>query len=598
MATRFLPHEPVVGPVFFYDLVRTARRGRQIGHRCFYLVLLVLFLLLVMWSHDWGLGALLTGIRLSLNAQAELAQTIFNAIMSMQFAVVYLITPLYTASAITEEKERRTLDLLFTTELSDREIILGTLAARLGNITLLLLAGLPFLSLLEFLGGVDPNAVLAGYLVTGLMMLSLGCISITVSVHCRTSLAAVVWSYVWALCFLPIYLPFFVAALRLPGGDGSVAGLAAVVAVLLTLFMHGIITMLCASMAIHDLRRRARPGNVSPSGQAVLPAPMPRPDLEPEMLRAPETMPAEDRSPLALTASRGGRPGRPPVSDHALLWKEMYAAPYIRPADPGVVHTWLSASSIVLLVLGIAALFNTSGEVAAFSHGLIRSVGTPVSCFLLLVVAVSAAQRVSRERERRTLDSLLLLPVSRDAILFAKWLGSILTVRWLAWALAGLLAIGLVSGGLSVAAVPLLIGGGLVAVTFVASLGLWFSTVCANTLRATLLTVLVALLGVLGPGALLHLAAVGVFYFQGVPSNWIGWTVLLADYGLSLPSALTTLAFQSEDLTSGADPLALPRILAAVAGLHVYLVLCVMLLWSARTRLRAEQGPAARRGIA
>src|SRR5438094_417338 len=84
-----------------------------------------------------------------------------------------LATAAYTAGAISEEKEHRTLEYLLATDLRNREIVLGKLASRLANLALLVVAGLPVLSLLQFLGGVDPDLMLATFALTGLTMASL-----------------------------------------------------------------------------------------------------------------------------------------------------------------------------------------------------------------------------------------------------------------------------------------------------------------------------------------------------------------------------------------------------------------------------------------
>ena len=78
------------------------------------------------------------------------------------------------AGSIAEEKDRKTLEFLLATDLRNREIILSKLGARLANLLLFILTGLPILSILQFLGGVDPNLVLAGFAATFLTMAGLG----------------------------------------------------------------------------------------------------------------------------------------------------------------------------------------------------------------------------------------------------------------------------------------------------------------------------------------------------------------------------------------------------------------------------------------
>src|SRR5262249_36252552 len=86
----------------------------------------------------------------------------------------------------------------------------------------------------------------------------------------------------------------------------------------------------------------------------------------------------------------------------------------------------------------------------------VRLVGSGICCLTLLAVTVRAASSVSGERDKQTLDGLLTTPLDSSAILFAKWIGSILSV-WPAWFWIGLIwLIGLLSGGVHPLALPLL----------------------------------------------------------------------------------------------------------------------------------------------
>ena len=93
--------------------------------------------------------------------------------MVVQFILVCVLTPAAVAGAIADEKERRTLEFLLATDLRDREILFGKLAARVGSLLLFLLAGLPVLGLMQFFGGIDPDLVLAGFAATFATVLTL-----------------------------------------------------------------------------------------------------------------------------------------------------------------------------------------------------------------------------------------------------------------------------------------------------------------------------------------------------------------------------------------------------------------------------------------
>jgi len=158
----------LLGPLFFYDLVRTARRNRLIPTRCLFAIVL-LAVVFIFYANWFGLGYgswddLFSQPSVRRDELASFGSSMFSLFFGMQYLAVFLLTPIYIAGAIAEEKERRTLDLLLTTHLTNREIVLGLLASRLSTLGLTFLTVVPTLSLLEFLGGIDPRLVLIGVL--------------------------------------------------------------------------------------------------------------------------------------------------------------------------------------------------------------------------------------------------------------------------------------------------------------------------------------------------------------------------------------------------------------------------------------------------
>ena len=83
-------------------------------------------------------------------------------------------------TSITEEKERRTLEFLLATDLRDREIVLSKLCARTAWLLLLVITGLPILSILQLYGGISLQLLLAGFALTGLTLVSLASLTLPV----------------------------------------------------------------------------------------------------------------------------------------------------------------------------------------------------------------------------------------------------------------------------------------------------------------------------------------------------------------------------------------------------------------------------------
>ena len=95
----------------------------------------------------------------------------FGAILYWMFAMLQLtlmlfFAPLFTAAAVSYEKDRRTFTLLLMTDLSDLEIVLGKLIAGLINILSILAASIGFLSICAFFGGISFGQVLNLFAVT------------------------------------------------------------------------------------------------------------------------------------------------------------------------------------------------------------------------------------------------------------------------------------------------------------------------------------------------------------------------------------------------------------------------------------------------
>ena len=192
-----------VGPLFFIDLVRLARRGRTTVLRCAYaLALLGLLCFLMVDSFPQQYREILfgDGLSLSISQWGHFARTCVVAILSVQAAAILLLTPAYLGSAIAEEKEHRTAELLLTTRLSDRQFVLGKLFGRLAHLATVLFAGLPILTLTRLWGGIDDNHLIAGLAVAFFSLLSTGAISILCSVLARRLLGAVIAAY--AVVFL------------------------------------------------------------------------------------------------------------------------------------------------------------------------------------------------------------------------------------------------------------------------------------------------------------------------------------------------------------------------------------------------------------
>ncbi len=556
--------------------------------------------------------------------------------MVVQFLAAALLTPAYTAGAISDEKERKTLEFILATDLRNREIVLSKLASRLANLLLFLLTGLPILSFLQLLGGVDPGLVLAGFAATGLTVLSLASLSMLSSVLSRRSRDAIIISYLGAVAYLGISG----LSRTLLLSQFGLADLPSTESWTSPVTVRDLVEWLCAGnpfvAVYHIFGGGGGPGLTRPD------------EVLPEVLRnyaifhllvagVCATLAVVRLRPVALKQTydkqqKGSLLGRwrlrPAVGDFPMVWKEVLA-------EPGFRLHWLGWALVGLLVLGslsptgfivaeyIQEVNQPSGPRSGFSWDeymnprrrlaremnsvQVRFVGTCVACFLLLAVAVRAAGSITGERERQTLGSLLTTPLGSDAILFGKWLGSILSVR-LAWLWLGTITfLGLVTGGLHVLALPGLLLAWAVYAAFLATLGLWFSTVCRTTLRAVLSTVFSAV-GLSFGHWLIWACCIPLMWTGARRSefDWLEW-VAKAQFGLTPPMALGWLAFYGPEfekisywgpngpVRGGIDETSVHFTIFSILGMAFWAAATCVLWGATSRRLRVATGRTALR---
>jgi ABC-2 type transport system permease protein len=122
-------------------------------------------------------------------------QNLFIFLVLFQMVLLTFITPALTSAAISGERERQTIDLLFCTRVPPFSILWGKLLASMSFVILLLIVSVPIFSLVFLFGGIEADQVLTAFLVTALSALALGSIGILFSTLMRRTLAATVLSY-------------------------------------------------------------------------------------------------------------------------------------------------------------------------------------------------------------------------------------------------------------------------------------------------------------------------------------------------------------------------------------------------------------------
>jgi hypothetical protein len=179
-------------PVFVYEWITSMRRWQPYALRSLFVLCLLVAVLVIVLSRQARGGP---GGPVRTRALADVGERLFVAVVGTQLALVLLAAPAATAGSICLDRSRGTLAHLLVTDLTDREILLGKLAARLTPVLVLVAATLPVMELLTPLGGVDPDALLRASVVTvGVAVLGC-CLALFFSIRVRRTHEALLATY-------------------------------------------------------------------------------------------------------------------------------------------------------------------------------------------------------------------------------------------------------------------------------------------------------------------------------------------------------------------------------------------------------------------
>ena len=269
-----------------------------------------------------------------------------DLVVMFQNLAVLLLAPAYLATVVTEERDRHTLDMLFTTHLNDREIVLGKLTARMVHLGGVLLAALPILSLVQLLGGVSMSVLLANFVNTALLLAATSSFCLLMSVRATSSQEAVIRCYFWILLIaggMSLWRAGSPLLMSQEDYGGELGPLLESMG--LRLLVYGVLTVAFVVDAVASLR--TDPVQALKSSQVA-------------ELSAPGRAKKEPARPL------------PAIGDeNPLLWKEMNvgAKPFVLSGPFWViVGGWLTIPSYLLVARGWARLLEETADLIWISE--------------------------------------------------------------------------------------------------------------------------------------------------------------------------------------------------------------------------------------
>jgi ABC-type transport system involved in multi-copper enzyme maturation permease subunit len=137
----------------------------------------------------------------------QMGRVLTPVLIYVQMALICLIAPTFSASAITSEREQQTFDLLIATLAKPATIVFGKVGASLSYLLLTLFGSLPLIALTYSLGGVDLGDIAKSYLV----MLTAGVTFCSLSFLWSTLIRRGVMAQLMSIIAVPALALFFSA---------------------------------------------------------------------------------------------------------------------------------------------------------------------------------------------------------------------------------------------------------------------------------------------------------------------------------------------------------------------------------------------------
>lgn len=488
-----------IGPVFTREWSISARRPRMYVGRATYpaaLGVLAATAWLVVTGTQWVE---------QVGDFARFGAVVFHLLAFVQLVLVLFFSGVLAAGAAAQEKERRTLDLLLLTRMTNSELVLGRLLASLWQVFVMVAAGLPIFMLVALFGGVSFGQIARVFAVTVVGALVCGSLGSTLALWREKTFQAL---------SLTILLPIvWLAGCELIGGGwlpaGSLGGMAPAVA-----------TALSPWRALHEAAQPAlseagsSPWAASGGAFLIVGAVMAVLLNGIAIARVRVWNPSHEREPAAEVDRETGpeAPGPATAPDHPSVGRlapRTAAAPrrvWNNPVLWREVRTWAYGRKTLLIRVVYVLLF---AAVVVLQSSLLGGANLPTAArataaaglFLLSLILLNAqaVTSMTSERELKSLDLLLVSDLSPKEVVFGKLGGAFYNAKEMVVLPLALCALVAAEGRLNLETAFYLAGGLLALSVFVAVLGLHAGMIYDNTrhaVAASLGTVFFLLVGV------------------------------------------------------------------------------------------------------
>ena len=427
----------LVGPIFTRELVTAPRRPQHFVYRGVYGTALFV-LMCTAWLVLAG-----TQIIRTVGDMARFGSILFLILAPLQLALMTFLAALRSASAVAQEKDKKTMLLLLMTRLSNHELVLGKLFASLLDVFVMLATAAPIFMLLTLFGGVSLAQVARVFAVTLATVLVAGSLGSTVALArektfqalAMTALILVIWIGAWEAVAL-VAGDLLVSGVPLAQIAAAASPIRAILTaahpfrdtlplfgaadswyVLVALGLTGLLNGLAiVRLRVWNPGRELFQQTKETEGGSIF-------GVEHELKSEPATAAEAARAGHVDARVRTIDTQSREVWENPVLWREICTWAYGR-------KVLVIKAVYVLLFVGAAlAVYSSIESGSAFaraSEAIIPATARPLAPFFLVslvIVNALAVTSITNERDGGSLDLLLVTDLSPKEFIFGKMLG-------------------------------------------------------------------------------------------------------------------------------------------------------------------------------
>ncbi|MFZ4732719.1 MAG: ABC transporter permease [Pirellulales bacterium] len=328
---------------------------------------------------------------------ARFGATLLRILAPLQLSLAVLAAALAGAVAVSAEKDRRTLELLLVSRLTDRELVLGKLAGSLVRVVLLLVAAVPMFAIAALFGGVTVPQLARLFVVT--MAAALAAASIATAVAFWKDTTFQTLAITLFLLATWVAVGETLAATRGPLAGAAVSPARAVFAALAPEGGRTLVPFLAVCAALIG------------GANAVAVACLRRWNVAREARR-----PAS-----AEQAAAAFRPARK-VWSNPILWREIRTRAY------GRMIILVRLAWLALFAVAVVGIVREAAAARPDRFAVAMAV-VPMALASLVAVAALAVTSITTERDRGALDLLLVSDLEPAEFVWGKLLGVLVVAR-------------------------------------------------------------------------------------------------------------------------------------------------------------------------